>query len=649
MEKTERFYHDMLRIRMFEERILQLFSESKVSGTTHTYIGQEATAVALMNNIQEGDTVFSNHRCHGHFLAYGGPMRMLMSEIMAKETGMCKGLGGSQHIHYKNFYSNGIQGGIVPNASGVAWAEKLNQTDHIAAVFIGDGTLGQGGVYETFNLAAIYKIPVLFIIEDNGYAMSTKSSYAVAGSMADRPRAFGIETEEITSNDAEELDLLFARLIDAVRREKAPRCLVIHTYRLAAHSKGDDDRPQEEIAQHKKQDPLTILGQRLDAGLREELREDVLAELTDAEEFAMEQATVAIDLTRKVSYEGDAGEGSILAEKEISGTANVHNALDSMLSASGDVCIIGEDIEDPYGGSFKVTRGLSRKYPGRVLNSPISEASIIGLGVGLALKGKRPIVEMMFGDFISLGFDQILNHAVKYHWMYAGQVDCPLIIRAPMGAGRGYGATHSQSLEKYFVGMPEITVTALSPMVDAEKLYDRILRRVSSPVIVIENKKLYGERLLKCRENRLDEFFVTETDSLFPTIRLSLDEDSAPDAAVVVYGRLVTQAMEVAKRLMLEEEIQLDIIVPTLLAPYPTREIAALTERAPVLGVMEEGNRTMSWGAEVIAQLAEQGRSAKYFRVCAEDLPIPCSVELEKQVMPDGDKLEKTIRSILNV
>ena len=198
-------YETVIKIRAFEEHVLDMFEKNLLSGTTHTYIGEEATAVAIMQFIRDNDTVFSNHRCHGHYLAYGGSEKELLAELMSKESGICHGKGGSQHLHYKNFYTNGIQGGIVPNALGVAFSDKLKGNDNRTIVFLGDGTLGQGVVYEAFNLAAILDAPMVFVVEDNGYAMSTKCSDVIYGDISERIQAFGIKTYDITSTDTDEL------------------------------------------------------------------------------------------------------------------------------------------------------------------------------------------------------------------------------------------------------------------------------------------------------------------------------------------------------------------------------------------------------------------------------------------------------------
>ena len=225
----DELYKKMYKIRRFEETLLELYSENKLKGTTHTSIGQEA--VAVMNYIEE-DYVFSNHRCHGHFIAYSDNIKILLSEIMGKQTGMCKGRGGSQHICYQHFYSNGVQGGgIVPNATGMALANKMNgNSTSVVVVFLGDGTLGQGVVYESFNLASLFDAPVLYIVEDNGYAMTMRTQDGVSGSITARSEAFGIKTREVTSNDIMVLNQVMNEAFSYVRETGKPFCQVIHTY-----------------------------------------------------------------------------------------------------------------------------------------------------------------------------------------------------------------------------------------------------------------------------------------------------------------------------------------------------------------------------------------------------------------------------------
>lgn len=288
-EIRERLYGQMVLIRRFEERLLELFAAGEIFGTTHCYIGQEANAVGVINHLEPRDIIFSSHRCHGHFLARTGKADLLMAELMGRATGLVGGRGGSQHICYENFYSNGVQGGIVPTATGMALAEKMQGTGAIATVFLGDGTLGEGLVYEAFNLASLWSVPILFVLENNRWSQSTPVEKQLAGSMLARGQAFGIDSGEIDSTDAEELYQHFQPIVDKVRRQQRPHLEVVQTYRLCHHSKSDDMRPAEEIDHFRQNEPLPKLRSRLKQEIAERLDQEALAKVEQAVSWARQQ------------------------------------------------------------------------------------------------------------------------------------------------------------------------------------------------------------------------------------------------------------------------------------------------------------------------------------------------------------------------
>ena len=274
-------YATMLKIRRFEERSLAEFSAGKLFGTTHTYIGQEADAAAIFSVTDPDDIVWSNHRCHGHFLAYGGDAYRLAAELMGKAAGLVGGRGGSQHIQWRNFFTNGIQGGTAPVATGMALAQKVQKTGKIALVFSGDGTLGEGALYESLNIAALWQLPILFVVEDNRYAQTTSLAKGVSGSIPARFEAFGIQTFEADSSDVLTLRSLAGKAVQNVRENCQPAALILHTYRFGAHSKGDDPRDRNEIARIRAEfDPLTIHAPRLTADELAQAEADV-TELVD--------------------------------------------------------------------------------------------------------------------------------------------------------------------------------------------------------------------------------------------------------------------------------------------------------------------------------------------------------------------------------
>ncbi len=282
MDGNGLLYRKMLLIRRFEERLLSEFSSGKLVGTTHTYIGQEADAVGVLSEIDPEDVIFSNHRCHGHYLAYGGDPYPLAAELMGKATGLVGGRGGSQHIHWRNFYSNGIQGGITPVATGMALAEKVRSKSRIVMVFIGDGTLGEGILYESLNIAALWKLPILFVLEDNRYAQTTPVEKGVSGSMSGRFTAFGIPVSECDSSDVLGIQAIARDTIRDVRMGKGPASLILHTHRFSAHSKGDDTRSKKELESIRRFDPLTIHETRLTKVEREKAESNVKEIIMDA-------------------------------------------------------------------------------------------------------------------------------------------------------------------------------------------------------------------------------------------------------------------------------------------------------------------------------------------------------------------------------
>lgn len=326
---------------------------------------------------------------------------------------------------------------------------------------------------------------------------------------------------------------------------------------------------------------------------------------------------------------------------------SLNASLHDVMTTDERVYLMGEDILDPYGGAFKVTRGLSSSFPKRVITTPISEAGIVGLAAGMALRGLRPIVEIMFGDFFTLIADQLINHVAKFRWMYNDQVDVPIVIRAPMGGRRGYGPTHSQSLEKLFLGVPALRVLSPSTIGEPDKLLMHAVLNDDNPVLFIENKLLY---LLKLRtEKSLTDFEmnichadeseenILQPTSYAPTYRLTLTDAPPPTLTIATYGYMAELALEACLNLAYEEEIFTELVISTQLAPFITAPIFDSVRETHRLVVVEEGSRTLGWGAEVLARGAETfGKQLVYAnRVAALDLPLPASGQLEKMVLPD--------------
>ncbi len=314
----------------------------------------------------------------------------------------------------------------------------------------------------------------------------------------------------------------------------------------------------------------------------------------------------------------------------------IRQSLQRNLRREERIVLIGEDVESPYGGAFKVTRGLSDEFPGRVRNMPISEALIVGLGNGLALGGRVPVCEIMFGDFLTLAADQIVNHASKFPYMYNGQVDVPVVVRTPMGGKRGYGPTHSQSLEKHFLGLPQLTLLALHTRLDPGVVYDRLLAGPEGPTIVIENKLAYAQRM---SAETPPGFILEHSDERYPTTRLR--PEGTPEVTVLCYGGMLPDVEAAQVRAFDEAEVIAEVICPTRLHPLDLRPIVESVARSGRLLMVEEGVGFAAFGSEVIAQLAERapGTLRHVRRLASPPHPIPSSGPLEKSLLPNPESI----------
>jgi Pyruvate/2-oxoglutarate dehydrogenase complex, dehydrogenase (E1) component, eukaryotic type, beta subunit len=317
------------------------------------------------------------------------------------------------------------------------------------------------------------------------------------------------------------------------------------------------------------------------------------------------------------------------------------------------VLLLGEDILDPYGGAFKATRGCSTAFPDRVIATPISEAGLGGLSAGLALRGMRPVLEVMFGDFTTLLADQIINHISKFRWMYNNSVSLPLVIRTPMGGRRGYGPTHSQSLEKLFLGVPGLTVIApLAYEEAAGELLQRLICETEDPVLFIENKLQYLLPLHSSAEQDelIQEKIYAADDSarLCPTYRISLKGAPAPQVSLAAYGYMAELARQAQLKLAYDYEIFTELIAPTRLAPFDLSVQIDSVRRTGRLLTLEEGTGTLGWGTEVAARVAEAVPGLTGLRrLSAQAIPVPASSTLEKAALPQVEDIIACVRKMV--
>lgn len=647
-----------LRIRSVEEILLEAYKMGFVRGTLHTCIGQEYLPAVLQDYLTSSDWIFSNHRGHGHFLAAGGSQNQLIAEILGKGEGASKGIGGSQHLHFGRFFSNGIQGGLVPAAVGVGLVASKLDTDEISICFIGDGTLGQGQFWESINIASTLGSRILIICEDNEIAQSTPSKNVFGGDISMIIQGHGMKYLESDSRNLAQLSETVREAFDNVRTNKKPTFLHVKSYRLGAHSKGDDNRSDQKIKTLKETDPLIIALQRPDMqhladSLLETLRNE-LSSISQMETSVMVPRDYALEILRTLPE-------VLLSEEEYFANVITENgktqkladslylAFKELFTADPKLLMIGEDIEfmsegtdKGYGGAFKITRDLSQLYPGRLKNMPISEASIVGAALGFGLTGTPIIVEIMFGDFLFQTVDQIMQQISKIVSMYGIKINLPLIIRTPMGGGYGYGATHSQSIEKLFLGVPNLLVIAPNIYISPSYLLKKGMS-LGLPILLIENKIDYRREM---RNPRIQFDSVRIFPGHFPEIEIKNHRQDS-DVMVITYGGSVENVSEVCCELEATQGLKFTIFTFVLLSPLNIQSLITSLGNTKRIVIVEEGTGAQGFGSELIARLTESGYNDLIFRRVSTLGIIPANELGEWAQLPNSDRIRQTIISVL--
>ena len=605
----------------------------------HTCVGQEFSAIAFAGQLKKKDFVFSNHRCHGHYIAFTGDTRGLLAELLGKASGTSGGIGSSQHLCNNNFFSNGIQGGIVPVSAGYALGNKLKQNGAIGIVFIGDGTLGEGALYETMNIISKWEIPLLIVCENNFFAQSTPQHINLAGDIRARAAAFGIKTFKADTWDPEWLMGEAKKAIDYVRDEIKPGFFLVDTYRLNAHSKGDDDRDPAVVNSYREKDFLQIFEQGSPSYYK--IYQDAIAEEIDhmVDEILQEE-----DLPLAAYYEHqehvsntDWAPLESINKRQVE---LINRFFREKIEQDASTIFLGEDILSPYGGAFKVTKELSLLRPGQVFSTPISESAITGISNGLALNGFKPFAEIMFGDFMTLAFDQIINHASKFYHMFNKKVNCPVVIRTPMGARRGYGPTHSQTLDKFLIGIDNVKTVALNTFINPAIIYEAVYEE-RHPVLVIENKTDYGKKML---QHVAKNFVYERNHDVFPVVRIR-PAISQPTLTIVAYGGMADIVAAALEEIFMQTDFKPELIVPSLISQLPVDMVAAAAAGTGRLLVIEEGTAFAGIGSELIAAVAEiTGTGIKVKRIAAFPVPIPSVKSLENMVVPEKTRIISEIK-----
>jgi len=677
-------------IRAFEDKVYELLALGRITGASHLYAGQEAVAVGTVAALEPQDLITSTHRGHGHSLAHGWAraqsaaerqvhLNRMMAELCGKETGYSRGRGGSMHIadvSRGHLGATGIVGGNIPVATGAALAQNLQGTGGVVACFFGEGATNSGVFHEALNLASIWRLPVAYLCENNQYAMSVPWREAAAvPNVADRAVAYNIPGIVV---DGQDVLAVYDAMVEAVARAReggGPTLIEAKTYRWYGHSRSDPRayRTREEEARWKERDPIRLFVARLlkegvaDEAELQRLEEEARRAIEEAVTFALEEspdpnpADLYVDvyappkttpedvereralrvqvraLARQVeSTTEEPAEVSAPTVRRINYAQALNEALREEMDRDERVFIIGEDV-GVYGGAYGVTRGLLEAFgQERVRDTPISEATIAGAGVGAAMSGMRPVVEIMYVDFTPLAMDQLANQGAKNRYMFGGKTTVPMVLRTQGGAGRSIAAQHSQSLEALWVHFPGMYVVMPATPYDAKGLLKTAIRD-DNLIMFIEHKMLYKTTGP-----------VPDGEYAIPLGVADVKREGR-DVTVVTYSHMVLHALAAAEQLA-EEGISVEVVDIRTLKPLDMTTILGSVQKTGRVVVAYEGYRTNGFGAELATRIMEEAfdwLDAPVRRVASADVPVPMSPVLERRAIPQVEDVVAAIREVL--
>ena len=643
----------MIRIRAFEQACAEAYTQEKIRGFLHLYDGEEAIAVGVIPLLEGRDRVVATYREHGHALARGLSMNAVMAEMFGKAAGCSGGRGGSMHLFDRaaNFYGgNAIVGGGLPVAAGLALADRLRGEDNVTACFFGEGAVAEGEFHESLNLAALWNLPVLFVCENNRYAMGTALERSESETDIHRKaETYQIASEVVDGMDVVAVEVAARRAIATIRETGKPYFLECRTYRFRAHSMFDAQlyREKSEVEAWKAKDPIA------------RFRDWALsANLIHAEDVARLEAEAATEVRAAVAFADaapwepveDLGKHVCAAERpappqpgaptapaqETTCREAARQAIRDALLRDERVFLMGEDVGE-YGGCYAVSKGLLDEFgPDRIRDTPLSEAAFTGAGLGAAMAGMRPIVELMTVNFSLLALDQILNTAATIRHMSGGQFGCPLVIRMATGAGRQLAAQHSHSLEGWYAHIPGLRILAPATVEDMRGMLWTALQE-PDPVLIFEHIMLYNR-----------------TGPLSPDAG-AVDIDRAAirrpgrDVSLITYGGSLWKTLEAAETLA-GEGIEAEVLDLRVLRPLDDAAILASVRKTRRAVIVDEGWRSGSLAAEIGMRIIEQGffdLDAPLARVCSEEVPIPYPRHLEDAALPQPDRIVAAVRSVL--
>ncbi len=644
-------YRRMLVIRGFEERVSALYRDREVPGFVHLSIGQEASAVGACWPLRAHDVITSTHRGHGHCLAKGLEPLGMFAELMAKAEGTNKGRGGSMHIADPNlgiFGANGIVAAGLPIAAGAATAAQLRNDASVVVAFFGDGAIAQGAFHEAVNLAAVWRLPVVFFCENNGYAEFSAASDQHAAPLELRAAGYGVGYVAVDGNDVVATALAMQSVVDAIRAGAGPTIIEATTYRWHGHYEGDPQRYRSsaELQEWQRRDPLAVHALRLAASRIPTSTVDAM-EIAIAQELdasvAAARALNAPDTTTLYDHvvrqrPSIAEPAALPIDAPIFRTMDaIHNALEIELAQDERVFLAGIDIA-AGGNVFGLTRGLHDRFGDRVRDTPISETAIMGIGVGAAMAGMRPVVELMYLDFVGVCLDQLLNQAAKMPYMTGGAAQMGLTVRTQFGAGRSSGSQHSQSLEAILAHIPGLTVVMPSTPAETYGLL-RAAIQDPNPVIFIENRLLYGMKGPQ-----------PPADYILPIGKAAIVRKGT-DITVVSVSRMVHEALAAAEAVV-PDGISVEVIDLRTVAPLDMETILESVRKTSRLMIAHEAVVPFGIGAEIAATVARDGfwfLDAPIERIGAAATPPPYAPNTEQAWLPNRYDIAAALRNLAAV
>ncbi|SHG66812.1 pyruvate dehydrogenase (acetyl-transferring) E1 component subunit alpha [Marivita hallyeonensis] len=629
----------MIRVRKFEDKCAELYTQEKIRGFLHLYDGEEAIAAGVIPVLRDTDRIVATYREHGHALVRGVPMTTVMAEMYGKAEGCSGGRGGSMHLFDADteFYGgNAIVGGGLPLAGGLALADKMTGEDRVTACFFGDGAVAEGEFHETLNLAELWDLPVLFICENNGYAMGTAiSRYESQTDIRAKAASYNIVSEAIDGMDVVTVEAATRRALATIRETGRPYFLECKTYRFRAHSMFDAQlyREKAEIETWREKGPIVrFQGWLLDNELIhdsdvQDIEARIDAEIAEAVDYAEAGTWEPVeDLTKHVLGPQNSAVEPIAPSGEMVETTYreaVKQAIRDAMIRDDRVFLMGEDV-GAYGGCYAVTKGLMEEFgEDRIRDTPLSESGFTGAGIGAAAAGLRPIVELMTVNFSLLALDQIMNTAATIRHMSGGQFGVPLVIRMATGAGKQLAAQHSHSLEGWYAHIPGLKVLAPATVEDARGMLWSALED-PDPVLIFENVMLYNRTgLIDANAGAVD-------------ISRACVRREGTDVSLITYGGSLFKTLEAAEALE-ADGINAEVVDLRTLRPLDDATIMASVAKTRRAVIIDEGWRSGSLAAEISARIMEQNLwslDGPVGRVCAEEVPIPYPKHLEDAAIP---------------